>query len=56
MKNIHEMIHKMTLTISVPLDLFVWLKQTQRNCSAYVTQAVIEKREREEEAQAQETT
>ena len=31
---------KVTLTVSCPLDLYVWLKRTQRNVSAYVVQAI----------------
>jgi hypothetical protein len=50
MKEITDVVHRMTLTVSCPLDLFVWLKRSQRNCSAYVVQAVLEKRARDEEA------
>lgn len=51
MKEITNIVHRMTLTVSCPLDLFVWLKRSQRNCSAYVVQAVLEKRARDAEAE-----
>jgi len=40
---------RMTLTVSCPFELFVWLKKNQHNCSAYVVTAVQEKMEREEQ-------
>ena len=49
MKDISEMLHKTTLTISCPLDLYIWLKQTKRNCSAFIVEAVQEKKERDEQ-------
>ena len=53
MKDISEMLHKTTLTISCPLELFVWLKQTQRNCSQYVVEAIEAKRQQEKERDEQ---
>lgn len=47
---------KTTITVSMPLPLYFWLKESQKNVSAFVVKSVEEKREREEEAQAQETT
>lgn len=49
MKRIEDVLNKTTLTISCPIDLFVWLKETQRNCSAYVVAAIQEKRARDEQ-------
>ena len=40
MTNHNELVRKMTMTVSVPLELYVWLKRTQRNVSAYVVEAV----------------
>ncbi len=51
MKDINDFLHKTTLTISCPLDLYIWLKQTKRNCSAFIVEAVQEKKERDEKAQ-----
>jgi hypothetical protein len=31
---------KVTMTVSCPLELHLWLKRTQRNVSAYVVQAI----------------
>ncbi len=31
---------RVTLTVSCPLELFEWLKRTQRNTSAYVVAAI----------------
>ncbi len=36
----NSLVRKITMTISIPLPLYVWLKQTQRNASAYVVQAI----------------
>ena len=43
-----EALPRMTLTVSCPFELFVWLKKTQRNCSAYVVEAVQEKQKHDE--------
>jgi hypothetical protein len=43
---------KMTLTVSTPLPLYLWLKQSQRNVSRYVIEAVEERRRRDEEAES----
>lgn len=52
-----DLIHKTTVTFSCPLALALWLKQTQRNCSAYIVKAVEAKRKQEaEEAGVEETT
>lgn len=59
MKNIDDVtdvIRKTTVTFSAPLQLAAWLKRTQRNVSAFIVEAIQEKLQREEEAQAQETT
>jgi hypothetical protein len=50
MKRIEDVLNKTTLTISCPINLFLWLKETQRNCSAYVVAAVQEKKTRDEQA------
>lgn len=52
MNNVENIVKNMTLTVSCPFEMFVWLKQTQRNASKYVVQAVEEKRARD----AQEVT
>lgn len=52
MNNVENIVKNMTLTVSCPFEMYVWIKQTQRNCSAYVVQAVEEKRVRD----AQEAT
>jgi len=31
---------KVTMTVSCPLELYLWLKRPQRNVSAYVVQAI----------------
>ena len=31
---------KVTLTVSCPLPVYLWLKQSQRNVSAYVVEAI----------------
>lgn len=31
---------KVTLTVSCPLELYNWLKRTQRNVSSYIVQAI----------------
>ncbi len=31
---------KVTMTVSCPLSLFAWLKETQRNISAFVVKAI----------------
>ena len=36
----NSLVRKVTMTISIPLSLYVWLKQSQRNCSAFVVQAI----------------
>lgn len=54
MKDISEMLHKTTLTISCPLELFVWLKKSQRNCSQYIVEAIEARRQRDEERQTDE--
>lgn len=38
---------KVTVTISCPLELYLWLRRTQRNVSAYVVRAVQETKEKE---------
>jgi len=43
---------KMTLTVSTPLPLYLWLKDSQRNVSRYVVQAIEERRRRDEEAES----
>ena len=35
---------KLTLTISCPLDLYVWLKNSQRNVSHFVVKAIEDAR------------
>ena len=52
MNNSHDVtdvIRKTTVTFSAPLQLAAWLKRTQRNVSAFVVEAVLEKRERDEQ-------
>ena len=49
MKDVEDILHKMTLTVSCPFEMFVWLKRSQKNCSAYIVQAVNEKRAREQQ-------
>ncbi len=44
---------KMTLTVSTPLPLYQWLKQSQRNVSRYVIEAVEERRRRDGEAESE---
>jgi len=60
MNNSHDVtdvIRKTTVTVSVPLQLAAWLKRTKKNVSVFVVEAVLEKRERDEQVeQAQETT
>ncbi len=46
-----SIVPRVTLTVSCPLPLFIWLKQTQRNCSAFVVEAVLEKKKRDEQAE-----
>jgi hypothetical protein len=46
------LVPKMTLTVSTPLPLYLWLKDSQRNVSRYVVQAIEERRRREEEAES----
>jgi len=53
--DVTDVIRKTTVTFSAPLQLAAWLKRTQRNVSAFVVEAVEEKRQREEEAQVKET-
>lgn len=46
-----EALPRMTLTVSCPFELFVWLKKQNhiRNCSKYVVEAIQEKRTREDQ-------
>lgn len=56
MNNINDfvdLIHKTTMTFSCPLALAAWLKHTQRNCSAYIVEAIEAKRQQEEETEVQ---
>ena len=41
---------KVTVTISCPLELCLWLRRTQRNVSAYVVRAVEDAKEKESKA------
>jgi hypothetical protein len=47
------LVPKMTLTVSTPLPLYLWLKESQRNVSRYVVQAIEERRQRDEEAESE---
>lgn len=49
MQNQVSVVPRVTLTVSCPLELFVWLKKSQRNCSAYIVEAIEAKRQQEEE-------
>jgi post-segregation antitoxin (ccd killing protein) len=40
---------KVTMTVSCPLELFSWLKETQRNMSVYVVRAIEAERQREKQ-------
>lgn len=53
MNDIRDILYKTTLTISCPLELFVWLKKSQRNCSAYIVEAIEARRQQEEETEVQ---
>lgn len=48
--NQSEAHRKVTVTISCPLELCLWLRRTQRNVSAYVVRAVQETREKDSKA------
>jgi len=55
--DVTDVIRKTTVTFSAPLQLAAWLKRTKKNVSVFVVEAVLEKRERDEQVeQAQETT
>lgn len=47
------LVPKMTLTVSTPLPLYQWLKESQRNVSRYVVRAIEERRRRDEEAESE---
>lgn len=45
-----DMNRKVTMTVSCPLGLYLWLKQSQRNVSAYVVQATEAQRNSDDNA------
>lgn len=47
------LVPKMTLTVSTPLPLYQWLKESQRNVSRFVVQAIEERRQRDEEPESE---
>ena len=48
--NQEEAHRKVTVTISCPLELYLWLRRTQRNMSAYVVRAVEDAKEKDSRA------
>ena len=48
--NQSETYRKVTVTISCPLELYLWLRRTQRNMSAYVVRAVEDAKEKDSKA------
>jgi post-segregation antitoxin (ccd killing protein) len=44
---------RVTLTVSCPLSVYTWLRQTQRNVSAFVVRAVEAERRRGEEVESE---
>ena len=46
----NALVRRVPMTVSTPLELFVWLTRSQRNRSAYIVRAIEAQKARDEAA------